>query len=152
MLLPFVSILEPEQEIQTVSKVRKYSKPSQTGSDSDSSSRSDSVVKIYRIPQRRNTNTNTSVTPDPVTSIRAPAISHSSQSLSIDSISQPIPASPSNQSVTAIHSTPVHSLVSSPFSHESSPNTGFSLSPSKQESSPTSRPVRQRRPPDRFGE
>ncbi|KAH3812686.1 hypothetical protein DPMN_141124 [Dreissena polymorpha] len=38
MLLPFVSNPEPEQEIQTVRKVRTYSKPSQnSGSDSDSS-------------------------------------------------------------------------------------------------------------------
>ncbi|KAH3834254.1 hypothetical protein DPMN_107574 [Dreissena polymorpha] len=58
MLLPFVSIPEPEQKPQTVRKVRTCPKPSQnSGSDSDSSSNSDSCVQLYRNPQRRNPNT-----------------------------------------------------------------------------------------------
>ena len=84
----FVSMPEPEQEPQTVRKVRTYSKPSQnSGSDSDSSSNSDSVVQLYRIPKRRNPNTHTADTPSPVTSMSTPAISHSSPSHSTDSIS-----------------------------------------------------------------
>ncbi|KAH3730615.1 hypothetical protein DPMN_056605 [Dreissena polymorpha] len=127
MLLPFVYITESEQEIQTVSKVRKCSKCSLTsGSDSNNSSSSDSFVQIYRILQRRNTNTHTAVTPCPVTSNGAPAISHSSQSPCTDSILQPIPASPTNQSITgrlftpdwkvlSVHLSPMNQVITSKF-------------------------------------
>ncbi|KAH3889657.1 hypothetical protein DPMN_013718 [Dreissena polymorpha] len=151
MLLPFVSNPEPEQEIQTVRKVRTYSKPSQnSGSDSDSSSSSDSYVQLYRIPQRRITNTRTAVIPGPVTSISTPAIYHSSPSHSTGSIPQPSQVRPNNQSVTGSHSTPVDSPLGSPVSHKSS-SSSSSLTPSIHENLPPNRHVRQRRPPDRFG-
>ncbi|KAH3711077.1 hypothetical protein DPMN_070577 [Dreissena polymorpha] len=151
MLLPFVSNPEPEQEIQTVRKVRMYSKPSQnSGSDSDRSSSSESDVQIYRIPQRRNTNTRTAVIPGPVTSISTPAISHSSPSHSTGSIPKPSQVRPNNQSVTGSHSTPADSPLGSPLSHKSS-SSSSSLTPSIHENLPPNRHVRQRRPPDRFG-
>ncbi|XP_052227466.1 uncharacterized protein LOC127842158 [Dreissena polymorpha] len=152
MLLPFVSIPEPEQESQTVRKVKTCSKPSQnSGSDSDSSSNSDSSVQLYIIPQRRNPNTCIAVTPGPVTSISNPVNYHSSQSHSPDSISQPSLVRPSNQSVTGSHSTPVEIPVGSPLSHESS-SSSSSLTQSIHENFPPSRPERQRSPPDLFGE
>ncbi|KAH3771275.1 hypothetical protein DPMN_172588 [Dreissena polymorpha] len=121
MLLHFVSIPELEQEPPTLRKIRTNSKPSQNyGSDSDSSSNSGSFVQLYRIPQGRNPNTRTAVTPGPVTSISTPSTSHSSPSHSTDSISQPSPVRPNTQSVTGSHSNHVDSPVGSPLSHESS--------------------------------
>ncbi|KAH3812712.1 hypothetical protein DPMN_141150 [Dreissena polymorpha] len=112
---------------------------------------SDSVVQIYRIPQRRNTNTRTAVIPGPVTSISTPAISHSSPSYSTGSIPQPSQVRPNNQSVTGSHSTPVDSPLGSPLSHKSN-SSSSSLTPSIHENPPPNRHVRQRRPPYRFGE
>ncbi|KAH3866178.1 hypothetical protein DPMN_029235 [Dreissena polymorpha] len=87
----------------------------------------------------------------PVTSISTPVNFHTSQSHLPDSITQPSLVRPSNQSVTGSHSSPVESPVGSPLSHESS-SSNSSLTPSKHENFPPSRPVRQSRPPDRFGE
>ncbi|KAH3706112.1 hypothetical protein DPMN_065492 [Dreissena polymorpha] len=105
-----------------------------------------STVASDYVGYRRNTNTRTAVIPGPVTSISTPAISHSSPSHSTGSIKQPGQVRPSNQSVTGSHSTPVDSL-----SHKSSSSSSF-LTPSIHENLPPNKHVRQRRPPDQFGE
>jgi hypothetical protein len=154
MLLPFVSIPEQVEVPQIVRKVKPRTKPSQrseSDSDSDSSSNSDSQVQLYIIPQRRSQNISTVNTVTPVSNISTPVSSSPSQS---HSSPDPVPLnrspSPAPISVTEGPATASPSSTSSSF-HVPSVNTSPS-SQSGQNNLPPSRPMRQRRPPDRYGD
>ena len=168
-LLPFVTVPEDDDipEVtnpkppKTRRPVTRATAKDDGSSESDSSSSDDSVIH-YVIPQRRNTN----VRPSPIVTRRQGSRTLNASSTPYESLptsTSPLrPTIPADTAIQPDVSPPV-SLTGSrstapPSALEASPSTNDSQHPSLPPPPPEvpvvpeGRPVRRRKPPDRFGE